>query len=349
MLLDHAQSLGITPDFAIHHRYPEWTDANNPAGSDNDALLLQCSTNWAVDAADLRQQLSDYFGPAGTNVELLCTENNSDAGAQGKQSTSLVNGLYYADSLGQLMQTEFNALIWWDLRNSTDTSGWFDQQPLRLAHLRRPGHGQRPDHPASHLLCCQAHAVLCSARRCHSRRVQRLPAALGLCGPPRQRRGFPPRAEQRHFQQFQCAGCPQRFHAGRSRDMRSYGIPQDEATRTNGSAQAQDIAVASFTSAGTSFTYVFPPLSLTLFTLAPAASHLAVLPPVPRPGGQLVLQLQGQPQVRYLIQSSTNLSSTNLSAWTTVSTNTLAASTLNFTNPVQAGIAARFWRALWQP
>ena len=45
---------------------------------------------------------------------------------KGKQSTSLVNGLYLADSLAHLMQTEFNGFIWWDLRNGSDTSGDFD-------------------------------------------------------------------------------------------------------------------------------------------------------------------------------------------------------------------------------
>ena len=45
--------------------------------NDNDALLLQASTNWAADAADLRQQITDYMGSAGTNIELVCTENNA--------------------------------------------------------------------------------------------------------------------------------------------------------------------------------------------------------------------------------------------------------------------------------
>ena len=119
----HAQELGVDPGLRHPSSLSRVDGQNNPRGSDSDPLLLQCSTQWALDAADLRQQLTDYLGPAGTNVELLCTENNSDSGAQGKQSTSLVNGLYYADSLGQLMQTEFNSLIWWDLRNGTDTSG----------------------------------------------------------------------------------------------------------------------------------------------------------------------------------------------------------------------------------
>jgi hypothetical protein len=54
-------------------------------------------------------------------VELTCTENNSVSSGPGKQTTSLVNGLFLADSLGELLQTEFNALMWWDLRNGQDT------------------------------------------------------------------------------------------------------------------------------------------------------------------------------------------------------------------------------------
>lgn len=126
VLLATLKSFAVTPDFLVHHGYPEWTDPNNPATSpDNDPTLLQSTGNWATDAATLRQHITDYFGVGGTNIELVVTENNSDAGAQGKQSTSLVNGLYYADSLGQLLKTEFNAFVWWDLRNSTDTGGFF--------------------------------------------------------------------------------------------------------------------------------------------------------------------------------------------------------------------------------
>src|SRR3954470_12748865 len=44
----------------------------------------------------------------------------------GRQSTSIVNALYLTDSMGQLMKTEFNAYVWWDLRNGSDTQGDFD-------------------------------------------------------------------------------------------------------------------------------------------------------------------------------------------------------------------------------
>src|SRR5262249_24857339 len=68
----------------------------------------------------------DYMGDAGTNIELVCTENNCDAGRMGRQSTSIVNALYLADSLSHLMKTEFNAYLWWDLHNGADTGGDFD-------------------------------------------------------------------------------------------------------------------------------------------------------------------------------------------------------------------------------
>jgi uncharacterized repeat protein (TIGR01451 family) len=115
VMLATLKSLGVMPDFLIHHRYPQ------APGSENDDLLLISSSGWANDAGDLRTQLTDYLGTAGAGVELTCTENNSVYSGPGKQTTSLVNGLFLADSLGQLLQTEFNALMWWDLREGQNT------------------------------------------------------------------------------------------------------------------------------------------------------------------------------------------------------------------------------------
>jgi hypothetical protein len=115
VMLATLKSLGVTPDFLIYHRYEQ------EPGAENDATLLQAAATWPNDAADLRQQLNDYLGAAATNVELVCTENNSISTNPGKQSTSLVNGLYLADSLGHILQTEFNACLWWDLRNGQET------------------------------------------------------------------------------------------------------------------------------------------------------------------------------------------------------------------------------------
>jgi hypothetical protein len=118
LMLSTMKSLGVMPDFLIYHSY-----AQN-AGQENDQLLLQESVStWPAAAASLRMQLTDYLGSAGAGIELLVTENNSISTNPGKQSTSLVNGLFYADSLGNLMQTEFNSLIWWDLHNGPGTAG----------------------------------------------------------------------------------------------------------------------------------------------------------------------------------------------------------------------------------
>jgi hypothetical protein len=337
------KSLSVTPDFAIHHRYPEWTDENKPVGADNDAFLLQCSTQWALDAADLRQQLTDYSGPAGTNIELVCTENNSDSGAQGKQSTSLVNGLYYADSLGQLMQTEFNALVWWDLRNGTDTNGWFDDTLYGWRTYGDLGlvNGLNTRHPTFYA------AKLMRSFAQPGDTILHASSDYSLLGAYAARRASGALSllvlNKDTTTAFNAQIALTGFSPSALATIRSYGIPQDEAARTNGTAQAQDIATNNFPGASATFNYSFPALSLTLFTLAPAAPNLAVVPPT-RPGGQFVLQLQGQPGVRYFVQSSTNLA-----AWTCVSTSTLAGNTLNLTNPVPAGAAVRFWRAQWQP
>ncbi len=107
----------VTPDFLIYHRYEQAPKIDNPGNPETDAGLLQKAKTWPNDATALRQQLTDYIGSPGAGVELMITENNSVYGKPGKQTTSLVNALYYADSVGNLLQTEFNSLAWWDLRN----------------------------------------------------------------------------------------------------------------------------------------------------------------------------------------------------------------------------------------
>lgn len=110
VMLATLKSLGVTPDFLTLHIYPQ--EPNN----ESDAGLLQ-SANWVNAAADLRRMLTDYLGAAGANVEIVSTENNSVSYNPGKQSVSLINALYYCDSLGQFLLSEFNSLVWWGLRN----------------------------------------------------------------------------------------------------------------------------------------------------------------------------------------------------------------------------------------
>lgn len=117
VVLATLKTLGVTPHFLIHHSY-----AQGPGG-ESDAFLLQASAALATDAANLRKMLTDYVGgTAGAGIELALTELNSVYSDPGKQSTSLVNGLFMADAVGQLARTEFSACTWWDLRNGPLTT-----------------------------------------------------------------------------------------------------------------------------------------------------------------------------------------------------------------------------------
>ena len=121
----------------------------------------------------------------------------------------------------------------------------------------------------------------------------------------------------------------------------SYGIPQDDAARTG--IGSPDIAQTNFLVAEANFNHTFTPYSATVLALTPAAP-LLVVPAAVAPPGQVVFQLQGVAGVPYLIQMSTNLTSTN---WITISTNTPASGTLNLTNALSSG--TRFYRAVWRP
>jgi alpha-L-arabinofuranosidase len=334
VMLATLNSLGVTPDFLVHHFYSEY-------GSDNDQALLQASANWASDAPNLRQQITDYVGSNGTNIELLVTENNADAGNQGKQSTSVVNGLYLADSLAQLMKTEFNSFIWWDLRNGTDTSGDFsaslygwrtngDLGVIGNLNTRYPTFYtfklmQNFVQPGDAVLTAASDYSLLSVYA-----VRRLDGSLTVLAINKD-------PSNTSTGQVAVAG----FTPASGGTAYSYGIPQDNAAQTG--IGSPDVAQTNFSGAGTNFSYAFPPYSATVLVLSPAPAKLQAIP-IPPGASQFVFQLQGQVGVPYVIQRSTNLIT-----WTSISTNTLLASTMNITNSLTPLLPRQFWRAIWQP
>jgi hypothetical protein len=333
VVLATLKSLGVTPDFLIYHVYPQYQ-------TDNDQTLLQASANWAPDAADLRQQITDYFGAAGTNIEILCTENNNDSGPEGKQSTSIVNGLYLADSLAQLMKTEFNGFFWWDLRNGADTTGDFssslygwrsngDFGIIGGSNTRYPVFYsfklmQYFTRPGDTVLNSTSDYSLLSSYA--SRKANGALALLVI--------------SKISYTNLNAQITVTNFFPWSAATVRSFGIAQDEATRTNSILPgAQDIATNSFATASTNFTTTFPPYSLTLFTFAPAAPRLQTIAAT---GGKFIFQLQGQSGVPYQIQTSTNLF-----IWSSNSTVTISNTAWNVTNTISSG--AKFWRAVWLP
>src|SRR5512146_3203679 len=68
VVLSTLKALGITPDFLVHHRYPQWGSPDSPNSPDSDLLLLQSSSAWGQEAANLRYMVNAYFGSGGEQV-----------------------------------------------------------------------------------------------------------------------------------------------------------------------------------------------------------------------------------------------------------------------------------------
>lgn len=123
-VLQQSVMQGFTIGFISDHNYVQ------APGSESDSTLLldtvsdpSSPADWAVRATGYTDLLNQYLGAAAGNVQLLTTEFNSVYSNTGKQTSSLVNGLFIADSLGELMQTSYDGAIVWSLRNGPyDTS-----------------------------------------------------------------------------------------------------------------------------------------------------------------------------------------------------------------------------------
>jgi hypothetical protein len=339
VVLSTLRQLGVTPDFAIYHWYPEYT------GTESDPFLLQGTSNWIGDAADLRGQITDYFGSAGTNIELLVTENNSNAGNQGKQSVSLVNGLYHADSAGQLMKTEFNSYIWWDLRNGVGTDGNMDPTLYGwrmygdIGTINGLGTVLSNRYPEFFTAKLMLHFIGAGDTVLNASSDYALVSAYAA----RRTNGCLTllAINKDSVSSFTAEIAMTNYVSGGTAALYSYGMAQDNAAQTGlGSC---DIAQTNFSGVSTNFNYTFAPYSVTVFVFAPAAPSLSVSALSPG-AGQFVLQLGGQPGVPYVLQESSNLLS-----WTTVSTNTLTGNSLNITNTAASGTSPQFWRAAWLP
>jgi hypothetical protein len=132
-ILQLSASQGYRPGFLSDHNYVQ------TPGSESDSNLLfntfsnpNSIANWAARGAAYERSLTRFYGSAGANVQLLGTEFNSVNANPGKQTTSLVNGLSAADSLGVLLNSPYVGANIWDLRdgwrpsnnNASSLYGW---------------------------------------------------------------------------------------------------------------------------------------------------------------------------------------------------------------------------------
>ncbi len=259
VMLATMRSLGVTPDFLIYHRY-----AQSPGDESDQGLLLSNST-WSTDAADLRQQLNDYLGAAvAPSVELNNTENNSVSTNPGKQTTSLVNGLFLADSICAAMNTEFNSVVWWDLRNGQETGnnnsrtlyGWRQYGDYGVVDSADPA-GPADSYPTFYVERLLQHFARGGDRLVSSASDYPL---LSVCAAQRTNGGLTLLVVNKSASNALNANITiSGATPGSTGTLYSYGIPQDNAAETGvGSA---DIATSPVTGLSTTFSHSFPAYS----------------------------------------------------------------------------------------
>ncbi len=330
VMLGTIKAAGVMPDYLICHRYEQ------NAGQEDDATLLQLAsdphTGWLIDVAMLRGPLNDCYGAAAAKVELCVTENNSVHNNPGKQMTSLVNGLYLADSLGSLLQTEFNSRLWWDLRDggpptdgnghllgnqSTSLYGWrlygdygllsspssltgetgyYDAYPTYYVEkllTNFVGGGDTVVHAATDNTLLAAYAA------------QRRDGSLSLLIINKS----PTSAITGHIS---LAG----FIPSATATVYSYGIPQDNAARTG--SGSPDIATESLLNAAPAFPASFAPYSATVLSFQPA-------PPNPTISTQPISQTSPPGKtVTFIVGASSNPLPTYQWQWQASGTSTWA-------------------------
>ena len=124
-VLTDGQSAGFVPGFISDHNY-----MYGP-GSENDANLLNGTDTDPASIDDWSTRYTDYENLLGqtltaqqaASVQMLGTEYNSSYGygnGSSKQESSLVNGLFIADSIGSMMMSGYTGGCIWDLRDN----GW---------------------------------------------------------------------------------------------------------------------------------------------------------------------------------------------------------------------------------
>jgi len=336
VLLTYLRSNNVTPDFLIEHKYPP---------GDGDTYNLLWSKTWASDVAGLRQMVTDYLGSAGTNITLECTENGTTGDAQ---SVSLVGGLLFADSLGQVLQTELNSRLWWDTRNGggtitnsdpalygwrTNASGYFYEDGGLVYNAGAPTN-RYPKYYVAKLLTHFAGGgdtvvvVTNDYALLGTYAIKRTNGTLALLV----------------INKSSSSNLTAVVNVGgwlplTNATIYSYGIPQDTAAATG--IGSPDIQTNSLNFAGVYFTNTYAPYSASVVVFNPAPPPILAGPVVA--GGQFSFQLQGQPGARYLVQFSTNLNS----GWNAYATNTLPGTVLNVTNAISG--PQQFWRAQWLP
>jgi hypothetical protein len=123
-VLTQGQAIGFVPGFISDHSYMQ-----GPGQESDSTLLLDTVSDpnsvldWSTRYGDYQALLQGVLGSRASSVQVMATEFNSVYTNPGKQSTSLVNGLFIADSIGSLLDSGYTGGFVWALRNSWGTGG----------------------------------------------------------------------------------------------------------------------------------------------------------------------------------------------------------------------------------
>jgi hypothetical protein len=289
LVLQQCVSQAFTPGFLSDHLYVQ-----EPGSESDSGLLLNTVSDpasgnlddWANRAAAYRSLLVNTLGTAASGVELLATEFNSVSYNPGKQTTSLVNGLFVADSLGSLLETEYEGALVWDLHNYWETNnndssglyGWRQGGDYGLLGggdtTNLPSTGQNVPYPtyfAEQLISKMVHTGDTVVQASSNNQdlsiyaVKQADGDLSLLVINKD-----PTNSQ--TAQLQLTG----FQASGAATVWQYGETQDNAQKnsTDGSsALATSTPTISTTANGTAFSYAFSNYSMTVIDLKPATSH----------------------------------------------------------------------------
>ena len=262
-------------------------------------------------------------------------------------------GCSAADTIGKILQTEFNALLWWDLRNgqgavaNSDNAlyGWrtnssgsiLTDEGIVNGNVVPPNSNCYPSYYCMKLMQYFARggdtvvAVTNDYQLLGTYAVRRANGSLTMLV-----------VNKSSYASLNAAINLAGYVPFSNATVYSYGIPQDDAARTG--IGSPDIAQTNVPVAGTSFNYTFAPYSATVLSLHAGSAIACRAGRANRRPASSSSKLQGLAGVPYVIQMSTNLTSTN---WIAISTNTPASGTLNLTNAMSS--SAQFYRAVWRP
>jgi hypothetical protein len=112
-----------TIDFVDIHWYPQGPTGETDQGllgapEDGESTSVSYTPPIPAMVATLRSEIARYCGAHAGDVDIMVTETNSVSYNPGKQTTSLVDALYLADSVTTWLENGVRNVDWWAIHNS---------------------------------------------------------------------------------------------------------------------------------------------------------------------------------------------------------------------------------------